>query len=81
MADPGGEVRQGAERVTWLPLWWGWLRFVIPVVLTLILFRTVPSAVEEIGGAIRDLREIPAAAGVDAPVMEGATAPMEEAGS
>jgi neurotransmitter:Na+ symporter, NSS family len=79
MADPEGEVRQGAERVTWLPLWRAWLRYVIPVVLALILFRTVPSAIEEIGGAVRDLRGIPAE--VDVPVTEGAANPMEEAES
>jgi neurotransmitter:Na+ symporter, NSS family len=86
MADPEGEVRQGAEHVRWLPLWRTWLRFVIPIVLLLILFRTVPAAVAEIGDAVSALRA-PAAEVVpadepavhDVPVTEGAAPPMEEA--
>jgi neurotransmitter:Na+ symporter, NSS family len=51
MADPEGEVRRGAAEVRWLPLWRAWLRYVIPIVLVLILIRTLPGAVAEVGGA------------------------------
>jgi neurotransmitter:Na+ symporter, NSS family len=50
MPDPEAEVRRGAAAVTWLPLWRQWLRWVIPIVLLLILMRTVPAAI----AAIRD---------------------------
>jgi neurotransmitter:Na+ symporter, NSS family len=52
MVDPEGEVRRGAPEVGWFPLWRNWLRFVIPIVLLLILIRTVPAALTTIRGAL-----------------------------
>lgn len=85
MKDPIGEVQRGAGNFAWLPLWRNWIRFVIPIVLALILIRTVPSGVNEIRGAIADLRapeEVleeadPEDVPEDAPVFEGAGPAVE----
>jgi neurotransmitter:Na+ symporter, NSS family len=81
MEDPEGEVQRGSA-ARWLPLWRTWLRFVIPVVLALILFRTLPVAIADIRGAIADIRAPaeaadPVDAAADVPVVEGAGPPME----
>jgi neurotransmitter:Na+ symporter, NSS family len=87
MADPIAEAQRGAPGVRWLPLWRNWLRYVIPIVLALILFRTVPEGINDIRGAIADMRAPaeavedpePAEPPEEAPIFEGAGPPMEEA--
>ncbi len=41
MKDPFSEVRKGAERVAWLPLWRFLLRYPIPLVLAVVLYVSV----------------------------------------
>jgi neurotransmitter:Na+ symporter, NSS family len=79
MSDPEGEVRKGAERVRWLPLWRQWLRLVIPIVLLLILIRTVPAAIGTVRAALAAPVEEIEEPVDDVPVVEGAAPPMEEA--
>ena len=81
MKDPVGEVGRGSKRSAWLPLWRNWLRFGIPIILALILFRTVPSGIQNIRAAVSDLlaptevvdeEVMPEDIPMDAPVFEGA---------
>jgi neurotransmitter:Na+ symporter, NSS family len=86
MKDPEGEAGRGARVIGWLPVWKVWLRFVIPVVLALILLKTVPAGFVEIRDAVRSLaaptEEVDDAAPRDdlddAPVFEGAAPPVDE---
>jgi NSS family neurotransmitter:Na+ symporter len=41
MPDPIGEVRKGAENIRWLPLWYAFIRFVVPPLLLFVLYFTV----------------------------------------
>ena len=50
MEDPIAEVKSGT-RVGWLPVWLGLLRFVVPVVLAWVLWKSVPSTL----AAVADL--------------------------
>jgi neurotransmitter:Na+ symporter, NSS family len=79
MPDPEGEVLKGAAGVRWLPLWRQWLRFVIPIVLLLILIRTVPAAITSVRGALAAPVEEVVETVDDVPVVEGAAPPMQEA--
>ncbi len=50
MPDPIAELRKGGERVTWLPLWYGFIRYVVPPLLLLVLYFTVRATFEMIAG-------------------------------
>ena len=41
MPDPIGEVSKGAENIRWLPLWYAFLRYVVPPLLLFVLYFTV----------------------------------------
>jgi NSS family neurotransmitter:Na+ symporter len=41
MPDPIGEVSKGAENIRWLPLWYAFIRFVVPPLLLFVLYFTV----------------------------------------
>jgi NSS family neurotransmitter:Na+ symporter len=41
MPDPIGEVRKGAENIRWLPLWYAFIRYVVPPLLLFVLYFTV----------------------------------------
>jgi NSS family neurotransmitter:Na+ symporter len=48
MENPTAEAKQGT-RVGWLPLWLGLLRYVVPVVLAWVLWKSVPSTLAAVG--------------------------------
>jgi neurotransmitter:Na+ symporter, NSS family len=50
--DPIGAVREGAAPARWFPLWRGFLRYVVPVFLLLLLFTSVRGTVETIQGML-----------------------------
>lgn len=52
MPAPEEEVRKGAPGIGWLPLWKGFLRFVVPVVLALVLYNSVADTVDVIRGLV-----------------------------
>lgn len=52
MPAPEEEVRKGAPGIGWLPLWKGFLRFVVPVVLGLVLYNSVADTVDVIRGLV-----------------------------
>jgi NSS family neurotransmitter:Na+ symporter len=50
MPDPIAELRKGGERVAWLPLWYSFIRYVVPPLLLLVLYFTVTKTFEMIAG-------------------------------
>ena len=52
MPGPEEEIRKGAESVGWLPLWRNFLRWVVPPVLTLVLFYAAADTWEVIQGLV-----------------------------
>ena len=52
MPDPISEVRRGAERIRWLPVWLGFIRFVVPPLLLMVLYFTVTATWEMIAGLV-----------------------------
>jgi neurotransmitter:Na+ symporter, NSS family len=50
MPDPIGEVRAGAEGVTWFPIWRALLRFVVPLFLGFVLLSAVPATFDALRG-------------------------------
>ena len=50
MKDPVGEVKVGAEGVAWFFLWRALLRFVVPLMLLLVLYDSVPKTLMAIAG-------------------------------
>ncbi len=50
MPSPEDEVRKGAPGIGWLPLWKGFLRFVVPAILALVLFYSVSDTVDMFRG-------------------------------
>lgn len=53
MADPVTEVRKGAGDIRWLPVWRGFLRFVAPALLLLILALGLPDALRAVVAVLR----------------------------
>ncbi len=52
MPGPEEEIRKGAERTRWLPLWRNFLRWVAPPVLALVLYYSVQDTVALISGLV-----------------------------
>jgi len=50
MKDPIGEVKVGAEGVSWFFLWRTLLRFVVPAMLLFVLYDAVPKTLKAIAG-------------------------------
>lgn len=91
MKDPIAEAGRGAPGVRWLGFWRMWLRYVIPLILLLILYYSVPASIADVRGAIQQLRQPtevvappvdPEALPVpldEVPLPEGAGPPPDEA--
>lgn len=52
MPDPIGEVRKGAEGIRWLPVWYAFIRFVVPPLLLFVLYFTVIATWDTIAALI-----------------------------
>ncbi len=50
MPAPEEEIRKGAPGAGWLPLWKGFMRFVVPVVLAFVLYFSVTDTISTIRG-------------------------------
>jgi NSS family neurotransmitter:Na+ symporter len=52
MHDPEAEIRKGAPKIRWLPLWRNFLRWVVPPLLAFVLFFSIRDTLEMVAGLL-----------------------------